>query len=55
MQQKIDSIKKNYMWEVIDKPQNKVPVTTKWSLILFKGPSREAQKLKAKIVAKGSK
>ncbi len=53
MQQEIDLIKKNHMWEVVDRPQNKVPMTTKWSLIFFKGPLREAQKLKAKIVARG--
>jgi hypothetical protein len=53
VQQEIDLIKKNHMWEVVDRPQNKVPMTTKWSLIFFKGPLREAQKLKAKIVARG--
>jgi len=53
VQQEIDLIKKNHMWEVVDRPQIKVPMTTKWSLIFFKGPLREAQKLKAKIVARG--
>lgn len=53
MQQEIDSIRKNHMWEVVDRPQNKVPMTTKWSLKIFKWPLREGQKLKAKIVARG--
>ena len=49
----IDSILRNYTWDVVDRPTNKKSITGKWLFKTKKGPIGAPVKLKARVVARG--
>ena len=53
MQQEIKAIMKNHTWELVDRPDQKVPITAKWIYKLKKDTNGVVTKLKARIVARG--
>ena len=53
MQQEIKAIMKNHTWELVDRPDQKVPITAKWIYKLKKDTNVVVTKLKARIVARG--
>ena len=53
MEQEINAILKNNIWEIVDRPAKKSPITAKWIYKLKKDSSGNISKLKARIVTRG--
>lgn len=52
MQEEIDSLKKNQVWELVDRPRQNV-VTNKWVLKIKRKPDGTVDRYKARLVARG--
>lgn len=52
MQEEIDSLKKNEVYDLIDRPQGNI-VTNKWVLKIKRKPNGEIERYKARLVARG--
>ena len=53
MKEEYDSIMKNETWELIELPENKVPIGSKWLYKTKFNADDSIDKYKAKLVAKG--
>jgi transposase InsO family protein len=49
----LDSIKKNGVWSIINKPNNKNIISTRWVFVKKMNENGELQKYKARLVARG--
>eukprot|EP01018_Ginkgo_biloba_P035138 Gb_12566 [translate_table: standard] len=53
MQDEIDSIQKNQVWDLVDPPEGKKVIGSKWLYKINHNATRKVEKYKAKFVAKG--
>ena len=53
MQQEIDSIQKNHTWDLVDLPQGKKPIGTKWVFKIKRKFDGMVERYKGRLVSKG--
>ena len=53
MQQEIDSIHKNHTWDLVDLPEGKKPIGTKWVFKVKRKSDGQIDRYKAQLVVKG--
>jgi len=53
IEEEFDSINKNNVWTIVDKPLGKNIVSTKWIFKIKKNPEGDIQRYKARLVARG--
>nr|XP_033514100.1 uncharacterized mitochondrial protein AtMg00820-like [Nicotiana tomentosiformis] len=52
MQHEVDALEQNHTWELVDIPEGKQTVGSKWVYKVKYKPNREVDKYKARLVAK---
>jgi len=53
MEEELKCIEKNHTWEMVELPQNKIPIDVKWVFKVKLKPDGSVAKHKARLVAKG--
>jgi len=53
MKEELEAIKKNWTWELVDLPHDKMPIDVKWVFKLKLKLDGSVAKHKARLVAKG--
>ena len=53
IQLELDSIKKNYVWDIVSRPKYKMIIGTRWVLKIKVNSSNLQEKFKGRLVAKG--
>lgn len=54
MDEELESIQKNKTWELVVPPPGKIPLTSKWVFKTKLTANGKVEKLKARLVARGS-